>query len=217
MRNSAYWYTPDGGRSDQRYDKIHLVPFGEYLPFKSGFPPLYKLFLSLSPYPEEYSLTPGNSDALTVFELKPNWRFVTPICFEDIDAELVRRMFKPIGGMKRADMIVNLTNDGWFKFNEMPQHLQAATFRSIENRVPTARSVNTGISGFIDSNGRQHDLLGSGITGSSIATLALDSRVTIYSRVGDIFAMACATVAAGLAIVSLAKWRLSSKKSLATD
>jgi apolipoprotein N-acyltransferase len=195
-RNSAYFYLP-GGQSKLRYDKIHLVPFGEYLPFKSTLPALYRLFLSMSPYPEEYTLTAGAPDALTVFQLRPDWRFVTPICFEDMDGELVRRMFQPReAGHKRADFIVNITNDGWFKYNEMPQHLQAAVFRSIENRVPTARSVNTGISGFIDSVGRTTDLIPAGQEGTSVATLELDSRLTVYTRVGDLFARICAGIAA---------------------
>jgi apolipoprotein N-acyltransferase len=205
-RNSAYFYLPTG-QSELRYDKIHLVPFGEYLPFKSALPPLYKLFLSMSPYPEEYTLTAGSSDALTVFELKPDWRFVTPICFEDMDGDLLRRMFKPgQDGRKRADFIVNITNDGWFKYNEMPQHLQAAIFRSIEDRAPTARSVNTGISGFIDSLGRTKGLIPAGQEGTSVATLELDSRVTVYSRVGDLFAYACALITAMLIPVPLFRW-----------
>jgi len=194
-RNTAFLYTPQG-RADVRYDKIHLVPFGEFLPFKSAIPPLYRLFLSMSPYPEEYTLTAGGEDALTVFEIKPGWRFVTPICFEDIDAALVHRMFEPQGQGKRADFIVNITNDGWFKFNEMPQHLQAAIFRSIENRVPTARSVNTGISGFVDSAGRTSGLVPAGTEGVSVATLSLDSRLTFYTRFGDVFAIACAAITA---------------------
>lgn len=198
-RNSAFFYMPRGHASE-RYDKIHLVPFGEFLPFKSAFPPLYRLFLSMSPYPEEYTLTPGAPDALTVFTLEPGWRFVTPICFEDIDPELVRRMFEPGWHGKRADFIVNITNDGWFRFNEMPQHLQAAIFRCIENRAPTARSVNTGISGFIDSLGRTHGLVAAGTEGVSVATLSLDSRVTFYTRFGDVFAIFCTIAAALLTI-----------------
>ena len=60
---------------------------------------------------------------------------------------------------KRADFLVNVTNDGWFMANENSQHLQAAVFRSIENRAPTARSVNTGISGFVDPLGRAEGLI----------------------------------------------------------
>lgn len=211
-RNSAYFYLPTG-QSELHYDKIHLVPFGEYLPFKSTIPPLYRLFLWLSPYSEEYTLTAGASDATTVFELKPGWRFVTPICFEDMDAVLVRRMFAPPGGTgKRADFIVNITNDGWFRFNEMPQHLQQAIFRGIENRIPTARSVNTGISGFIDSYGRTSGLLPPGTQAVSVATLALDSRLTFYTRFGDIFAYICAAVTAGLVAISLARRQMRHDK-----
>ena len=86
---------------------------------------------------------------------------------------------------------MNITNDGWFKGGEMAQHLQASVFRAIENRVPMARSVNTGISGFIDSTGRTAGLVPPGIEGSSVRRLSLDSRVTFYTRFGDIFAVAC--------------------------
>ena len=199
-RNAAYEYTPQG-QMNLRYDKIHLVPFGEYLPFKETIPFLYKLLLSMSPYPEEYTLTAGSPDALTVFPLPPSWRFVTAICFEDMDGDLIRRMFKTgADGRKRADFIVNITNDGWFKYNEMPQHLQFAVFRSIENRVPTARSVNTGISGFIDSVGHTSGLTPANQIGTSVQTLALDDRITVYTRIGDVFAYIC-VAATGLLIL----------------
>ena len=222
-RNSAYFFQPGRAMSQLRYDKIHLVPFGEYLPFHHTIPPLYRLFLWLSPYKEGYFLNAGAPDALTVFELKPHalspgqnttgsatCRFVTPICFEDMDAELVRRMFKPQAGdgRKRADLIVNLTNDGWFKYNEMPEHLQQAIFRSIENRVPTARSVNTGVSGFVDSMGRTSNLLPVDTEGVSANQLVLDDRVTFYTRFGDVFAMVCALIAGLLAILGASRWWL---------
>lgn len=225
-RNSAYLFDPTGRLSDQRYDKIHIVPFGEYLPFKSGFPPLYRLFVALSPYGEEYTLTPGSVEAVTLFTIpaaaaqqespgpagaggdptRQTYRFATPICFEDIDPALVARMFRGADGRKAADLIVNITNDGWFKYNEMPQHLQAAVFRSIENRVPTARSVNTGISGFIDSEGQTHDLIRAGTEGTATRTLLLDARYTLYTRVGDLFAIACAVLTAIMAVWAVVRW-----------
>lgn len=206
-RNTAYFFSP-AGPAEVRYDKIHLVPFGEYLPFRSTIPPLYRLFLALSPYTEEYTLTAGPPDALTVFQLPDGLRFVTPICFEDLDGDLVRRMFKSdSGGGKRADFIVNITNDGWFRFNEMPQHFQAAIFRSIENRVPTARSVNTGVSGFVDSMGRMSGLLPAGKEGTSVGTLTLDSRVTFYTQFGDVFAYICVAVTILLLAWELIRWR----------
>ena len=198
-RNSAYFYTPTGV-SDLRYDKIHLVPFGETLPFRRTVPPLYRLFVSLSPYGnDDFTLNPGDDNALTVFQMSGGWRFVTPICFEDMDAPLLRRMLAVETGQrgkKRADFIVNITNDGWFKYNEMPQHFQAAVFRSIENRVPTARSVNTGISGFIDSNGRAEDTIRQSTEGTATHTLMLDGRISFYTRFGDVFAWACVVVSA---------------------
>ncbi|HEY7119905.1 MAG TPA: hypothetical protein VH475_25170, partial [Tepidisphaeraceae bacterium] len=97
----------------------------------------------------------------------------------------------------------NLTNDGWFAFNQMPQHLQLAVFRSIENRVPIARSVNTGISGFIDSVGRVYDTIPVHTTGARAATLWLDHRVAPYTRIGDVFAALCLMIAGGTVLAGL--------------
>jgi apolipoprotein N-acyltransferase len=189
-RNSAYLFLPTGAQSEKRYDKIHLVPFGEYIPFKESIPPLYRLFIHLGPnYYEEYVLTRGTE--VTVFDAN-GFRFVAPICFEDIVGSLVAGMLRGPDGTKRADFLVNITNDGWFRGSQMPQHLQAAVFRSIENRVPTARSVNTGISGFIDSVGRVSNTVQAETEGASVAPLRLDSRVAPYTRIGDAFALTCA-------------------------
>ena len=107
---------------------------------------------------------------------------------------------------KAADFIVNITNDGWFKFSEMPQHLQAAQFRSIENRAPTARSANTGISGFIDSMGRPHDLIPAGTEGTAVATLRVDARATPFTAWGNVFAQACAAAVGLMAATGLVRW-----------
>lgn len=196
-RNSAYLYVPGAPSSVARYDKVHLVPFGEFMPFKQSFPPLYRLFNLFNPYGYDYTLEAGAPDALTVFEIhnpqgKP-WRLVTPICFEDIDSRLVAAMFRPAAGQttKRADILVNLTNDGWFRFNQNALHVQAALFRSIENRVPTARAVNTGISGFVESSGRLGALLAERTEGAVVTSVKMDRRVTFYTRWGDVFALLC--------------------------
>ena len=237
-RNAAYFFEPTGTMSDLRYDKVHLVPFGEYVPFKETIPPLYRFFMWFSPYEFDYNLVPGGDDQLTVFTLRNDLqatsqpstasitapaadaattqpatepydldedagarmgpRFVVPICFEDADPRLVARMFDG-GWNKRADFIVNITNDGWFSQPQLSQHLQIARFRSIENRAPTARSVNTGISAFIDSVGRVYDRLPAHVEGTLTSTLPLDARYTIYSRIGDAFAVVCTGVTALLA------------------
>ena len=91
-------------------------------------------------------------------------------------------------GIKRADLLVNLTNDGWYMSpHQRYQHLQIAVMRCIENRVPMARSVNTGVSGMIDSAGRVGPLVTEGgahqqVDGYVNAIVALDSRVTVYGR-----------------------------------
>jgi apolipoprotein N-acyltransferase len=245
--NAAYLFEPTGTLSDLRYDKIHLVPFGEYVPFKESFPPLYQFFMWFSPYDFDYNLVPGADDALTVFSLsvltgeptthpatepyvdpdpaaspatapatqpaQPSFttshasRFVGPICFEDADPRLLARMFDGGGGEKRADFIVNITNDGWFSQPQLSQHLQIARFRSIENRVPTARSVNTGISAFIDSTGRVIDRLPAHAPDTLIATLPLDPRIALYTRLGDAFAICCALVTGVIGSIGIVRWR----------
>jgi apolipoprotein N-acyltransferase len=214
-RNSAY-LIPDDGQSGPppldapiaRYDKIHLVPFGEFIPFKHShaFHWLYRFFNSFSPYDFDYTLTAGSEDAPTVFKIR-SARFVTPICFEDLDAHLVAKMFRGDDGTKRGDLIVNLTNDGWFKPGENQQHLQSAIFRSIENRAPTARSVNTGISAIIDSCGRVIGWVPQGTAGATVATVGLDPRYTLYSRWGDWFAWICTIVTLVLTVRGLIHWR----------
>jgi apolipoprotein N-acyltransferase len=206
-RNSAYLFGPTGLMSSERYDKIQLLPFGEFIPYRDSIPWLYRLLVSLGPPDmKDYELTAGAPDALTVFPLErlaaadasstqptvPTQvgRFVVPICFEDIVPPLVDDLMWDRTG-KRADFIVNVTNDGWFYGSERPQHLQEAQFRAIEHRVPIARSVNTGISGFIDSDGRLSDCLATQTEGWSVHQLRFDDRTTLYSRTGDVFAWLC--------------------------
>jgi apolipoprotein N-acyltransferase len=230
-RNSSYLFDRAGALTEYRYDKIHLVPFGEFVPFKQGFPPLYRLLVAFGPPDMDYyQLQPGDEQHLTVFPVKTgggddgrperDYRLVTPICFEDIDAGICAKMFRPEPtdpDQKRADILVNLTNDGWFKANENTQHLQAAIFRSIENRVPSARSVNTGISGFIDPLGRQSGLIGARTEGSSLGTLLLDSRVTVFTRWGEWFAQLCAGVTVIVALAALSGWIVRRRRRHAGD
>jgi len=137
---------------------------------------------------------------------------VTPICFEDIDASLCAQMCRPepdAPDRKRAEILVNLTNDGWFAANENAQHLQAAVFRSIENRVPTARAVNTGISGFIDPLGRTSGLLSPRAVGVSVGTLQLCSRITFFTIHGPVFSWLCAVVSGVVIVVSAVRRKIN--------
>jgi apolipoprotein N-acyltransferase len=155
--NSVLVYRP--GQSDpQRYDKIHLVLFGEFIPFRRGH--LHWLYNSLNevmPWTEEYSLTAGTDyrvfDAQAPSQAGRTYRFGTPICYEITMSDACRQFgYGAIG--KRADLLINLSNDGWFLYNsELPQHLAIAVFRAVENRLGLVRSVNTGISAAIDPKG----------------------------------------------------------------
>jgi apolipoprotein N-acyltransferase len=222
-RNVTYYYERQGMLSDLRYDKSHLVPFGEFVPFKDGFPALHDLIVRLGPPDMKYyELRPGDEDQPTVFDLPradpaagSPWRICTPICFEDIDAALCARMCRPQDDspdQKRAEILVNLTNDGWFAANENSQHLQTAIFRSIENRVPMARAVNTGISGFIDPLGRMSGLLPARADGVSIGVLQLCSRVTFFTAHGPVFSWLCAAVTGITVLKLLIGWSISARK-----
>jgi apolipoprotein N-acyltransferase len=187
--NSAYLFDPDTNTSAVQYDKIHRVPFGEYLPWVDSWPWLKRMFIRyLTPYDFDYSLSPGKE--YRVFEVG-GVKLATPICFEDAVARVARLMVYDGQGEKRCDLLVNLTNDGWYPGSVQGyQHVQIATFRCVELRTPMARSVNTGVSGFIDSLGRvtqqvQVDGMSQQITGFATAQMKLDNRSTLFGRVGE--------------------------------
>lgn len=196
MRNSVYHVSRDGQLAG-RYDKIRLVPFAEWLPGQGSGSRLHELMkkFATAAYASGYHLTPA--DQYTVFNVD-GIRVVTPICFEDTIAPIVRRFIKPDTGAarKRADLILNISNDGWFNSFEKALHLQIATFRSIENRVPTARVSNTGQSAFIDSAGRITSSLPPLEEGVLQGRSTIDPRLTFYTRFGDVFAWVCVAVTA---------------------
>jgi apolipoprotein N-acyltransferase len=149
--NSALLVDSSGNASG-RYDKIHCVPFGEYVPFKDTLP-----FMSqLAPYDYEYSVSQGR--AFTRFPLSSDgqhtYHFGIVICYEDTDPA-VSRPYGGGDGRPAADFIFNISNDGWFDgTSEHDQHLAICRFRAIECRRTVARAVNMGISAVIDGNGR---------------------------------------------------------------
>jgi apolipoprotein N-acyltransferase len=223
--NSATLVTPQNGLED-RYDKLHRVPFGEYIPLRETLP----FLKSLTPFGDDFGLTAGT--AVHVFSVK-DWRLLPLICFEDTVPHLVRSMTETASEEKPVDVLVNLTNDGWFHgSSELNQHLITASFRCIENRKPMVRAVNTGISAFIDGNGQVRDpstvidldamldrdrkprtTIRDPETGefykqwnaAFIADVPLDSRTSLYARGGDWFAASCATLCILLLIVGLLK------------
>ena len=148
--NSAILISREG-KIIAQYDKLHLVPFGEYVPLEKYFPFLRNLIsVPIGDF------TPGKE--YTVFKAEGLEEFSALICFEDIIPVLSRRFMK-----KGAKFLVNITNDAWFMKTSAPyQHAQASVFRAIENRVPVVRAANTGLSCFIDSNGHIYDKVSHG-------------------------------------------------------
>lgn len=143
--NSALLISPKG-EITQRYDKVHLVPFGEYIPLK-------KYLSFMQTFAPIGDIEKGKEH--TVFTVpaagnKKPAKFSVLICFEDLFPELSIKSVK-----NGARMLVNITNDAWYNKTSAPyQHLQASVFRAVENRVYLARAANTGVSAFIGPQGK---------------------------------------------------------------
>jgi len=244
-RNSVLLFDHDPLAKGE-YSKIHLVPFGEYVPFKTGWPWLHRMLRSFVP-PEMPQLEPGAEirrfdvtvpaapGTATMPTTGPaptrTIHIAAPICYEGVFARECRDLVMQ-DGQKAADMIVNMSNDGWFVHQgpngqwlgttEQAQHLAQYVFRAIESRVPVVRSVNTGVSAYVDSDGRiRAEVSSNGQTVMVSGTLVLDgrmrndveyqdghgprveldSRTSVYSMIGDVFPLLVS--AAG---VALAAW-----------
>jgi apolipoprotein N-acyltransferase len=172
--NSAYLLDPNGRYVD-RYDKMHLVPFGEYIPLRETLPFLANFV------PFDASLSEGEKQ--TIFQMKRDGqtlRFGVLICYEDTDSELARRLRRD-----GADFFVNISNDAWFGLSELDQHYVTARFRAIENRAGVVRSGNNGLSGMIDPLGRSVILLGKNEIGNASGDLWITDSRSVYTLVGD--------------------------------
>jgi apolipoprotein N-acyltransferase len=145
--NSALMITAQG-QGGARYDKIHRVPFGEYVPLREWLPWME----TFAPYDYPYSVDSG--DHLTRFPLA-GFHFGPLICYEDTDPYLARQYVGDDVGEPAADFLLNISNDGWFDgTSEHEEHLAICRFRAIESRRAVARAVNMGVSAIIDGNGR---------------------------------------------------------------
>jgi apolipoprotein N-acyltransferase len=190
--NSAYLVAP-GGRLLGRYDKIHLVPFGEYVPFRRYLPFLPRVATGIAG--EDF--TPGDGQEL----LRVGGRKLGAlICYEAIFPALSRRLER-----RGAQLLINITNDAWFGRSGAPgQHLEAAVFRAVEGRIGIARAANTGISALIQPTGEV--TLRTALFKIVEVTGPLTPRVltTFYTRHGDVFAWACV----GLGVLAFVAGRL---------
>ncbi len=198
LLNSAYLLSPNG-QITGRYDKRHLVPFGEYIPFHSSvlfF--LDKLVEGIGDF--EAGTTPTVfGPAVVAGDARPNISVV--ICYEVIFPNLVREFVA-----EGATVMATITNDAWFGASSAPyQHFAMVVFRAVENRIAFARSANTGISGLIDPSGRIISSTPIFTEQAITGRLPLRQTTTFYTRYGDVFAYACVIITALLGIA--ADWR----------
>jgi apolipoprotein N-acyltransferase len=174
--NRAYMISPEAKLSGT-YDKVHLVPFGEYVPLKRVLFFAKRLVASAGDFASGENPAPIGPPRLSVGVL---------ICYESIFPELARAQV-----LKGAQILANLTNDAWFGMTSAPyQHFSMAVFRAVENRRPLVRAANTGFSGFISAKGeimKRGDLFREE---ALLARLPLEnSTFTVYTRYGDFFAV----------------------------
>jgi apolipoprotein N-acyltransferase len=179
------------GALSLRYHKIRLVPFGEYVPWKSLLEKrgVGKLVAQVSDF------TPGDRFSLGTLAGHPIGAF---ICYEAIFPDLVREF--PNGG---AELLVNITNDAWYGSTSAPyQHFAMAVFRAVENRKYVARAANTGITAVVDPFGRIHGATRLFEPAVLVEDVSFVPGATFYSRHGDLFAWGCLALTALLTLVS---------------
>ena len=188
--NTAILISGKGDVVDQ-YHKLHLVPFGEYLPLRNLFPFLSEI-VPIEDFQSgiKYTLFSKSIKKLEKFGQKS---FAVLICFEDTVSALSREFV-----LRGANFLVNITNDAWFQDTKAPfMHLQASVFRSIENRRSLIRAANTGISCFIDSYGNivkrveSSDKKAAYVEGYATEKVSLRNEKTFYTKFGDVFTYFC--------------------------
>jgi apolipoprotein N-acyltransferase len=189
--NSAFLIAEDG-EVKGKYNKIHLVPYGEYVPLKEFFPFIEKMVVGIGDF------SPGETVRVLSFSEKS---FGTLICYEIIFPDLVRKFAN-----NGANFLVNITNDAWFGKTGAPyQHLSMAVFRAIENRRFIARAANTGISAFIDSRGKIFEQTKLFTQETLTGNIYVKTQKTFYTRAGDLFAILCLGVSMFFVGIAYAK------------
>ncbi len=198
LSNSVIMLSP-GTDAIEVYDKIHLVPFGEYVPMGNLFPFVKKLVTAVGDFVRGEEVNVMQTPFANIGNL---------ICYEIAFPGLVRKFID-----RGANLIVTVTNDAWFGRTSAPyQHFSMAVFRAIENRVPVARSANTGISGFIDSRGRITKKSDIFVKASLTDKISVGDEKSYYAGHGDVFAYACLLIASVMVLPGIVRKQGKSSK-----
>ena len=184
-RNSGFLVAPDG-RFSERYDKMHLVPFGEYLPLRS-------LLGRVPPFNEIADLAPGTDQ--TVLKA-PSAEIGLMICFESTFSDIARAFVA-----RGARLLVVITNDGWFNHTSAAEHhIAMSAMRSIEQRMWLVQCGNTGISAFVDPRGGMHEKTALFTSSEIYANVPLGSVGSLYQAWGDWFIAVLAVCCLGCVV-----------------
>jgi len=215
-------------KSARTYQKTHLVPFGEYVPFRKSIPLVEKIAAnSLG-----VDFNPGNTYKPLQMTLPEPYQIIPLVCFEDAFGNLARKFIN-----QSPQLIVNVTNDGWFKESAASeQHMANAIFRCIELRRPMIRCANTGMSCLIDDCGSlydRHSTFSGGerlihgtdrsntfLIASLPETIKIErsQRITIYSKVGDLFSIMMGSIALIVCLLNyFQSFRKINQKTLPVD
>ena len=201
--NSAALVGPSGDWA-ARYDKVHLVPFGEYLPFPQVFVFAGGLTKEVGEFQHGESRAPLDAGGM---------RLGIFICYESVFPGEVRQF-----SQQGAQLLVNLSNDGWYgDSGAYAQHLNQTRMRAIENDRWLLSATNTGVTASIDPYGRTVARFPRKERGAVVAPYALTSVTTFYARHGDWFCWLCAIISAGALVTRFGLHLKAGKKAEASS
>lgn len=194
--NSAFMLSPSG-ETTGRADKLHLVPFGEYVPLGNILTFINKIVVGIGDFaPGEKAVTLDAGGT----------KLGIQVCYEVIFPELAREYVRA-----GARVLVAITNDAWFGRSSAPyQHLSISIFRAIETRTPLIRAANTGITAIVDKNGHISTMTGLFVEGYRTGEIEPGSGQSLYLTIGDVPAGLCLLLTAGVALLA---WRKQKTKN----
>jgi apolipoprotein N-acyltransferase len=195
--NAAFLLEPDGSTGGV-YRKVHLVPFGEYVPLKP-------IFFFAAPLVEAVSDFSAGTD-VTILPI-PAGRISTAICYEVVYPSLIRE-----GVAGGSELLTTITNDAWFGRSSAPyQHFAMAAMRAIEQGRYLVRAANTGVSGVVDPYGRVGLASNLFVEGAWVVDVRLLDDRTVYSRTGDLVAWVSVLLTLGALVPTMGRRRLATR------